>query len=166
MSESAPAHASEGNGQIPAWMQTVDEETFYNAGTNDEASTDSASSSTAPPTDSRPQDPSARPQAPSSNASQLSDGSSLKKDLALSMAAPSDIPEPVPELQPTAVGHVRADLENQLQKAVSVLATRYASGFSRSLVLEYALQRTLLRLRREGEDSAVVQWLDSVLPRS
>jgi len=159
MSESAPAPASEGNGHIPAWMQTVDEETFYNAETNDTDNTDSASSSAAPPTDRSPQNT-------SSDASGGSAVSSLEKELALAMAAPSDIPEPVPELQPTAVGHVRADLANQLENAVSVLATRYASGFSRSLVLEYALQRTLLRLRREGEDSALVQWLDSVLPCS
>ena len=159
MSESAPADASEGNGHIPAWMQTVDEETFYNAGSSDEAGTDAPSSSTAPPADSHTD-------TPSSHASEPPEASSLEKDLALAMAAPSDIPEPVPELQPTAVGHVRADLANQLENAVSVLATRYASGFSRSLVLEYALQRTLLRLRREGEDSTLVQWLDSVLPRS
>lgn len=160
MSESAPRRASNGHGQIPTWMQTVDENTFYNAKSTDEASSDtSASSSNAAPTDPSPN-------TSSSVSPEISEASSLDEDLALSMAEPADIPTPDPDLQPTPVGHVRADLDAQLEKAVSVLATRYATGVSRSLLLEYALQRTLLDLRREGDDSAIVQWLDSVLPRS
>jgi hypothetical protein len=81
------------------------------------------------------------------------------------MADPSDLPEPDPALQPTPVGSVRADLAQQLEKAVSVLGTRYTTSLSKSLLLEFALQRTLRELRTQGEESALVQWLDSVLPQ-
>lgn len=159
MSESTSSPAPNGNGQVPAWMQTVDEETFYNTEPNDDASADPSTSS---PTE---------PPAPTpNNSSPVPPGrpgdSSFDEKLALSMAEPTDIPEPDPDLQPTPVGQVRADLDKQLEKAVSVLATRYTSEFSRSLILEYALRRVLLSLRQEGENSALVQWLDSVLPRS
>lgn len=160
MSESTSSRAPNGNGQVPAWMQTVDEETFYNVESNDDASAaPSASSPTEAPTDPTPNNSSPVP------AGHPGD-SSFDEKLALSMGGPTDIPEPDPDLQPTPVGHVRADLDEQLEKAVSVLATRYASEFSRSLILEYALRRILLSLRQEGENSALVQWLDSVLPRS
>lgn len=159
MNESTRRRASNGKGETPAWMQTVDEDTFYNAQATDETSADTSPSSpdgpTAPP-----------PNNPSSGSPEISGTSSFDENLALSMAEPADIPEPNPDLQPTPVGHVRADLDRQLEKAVSVLATRYASEFSRSLVLEYALQRTLVSLRQKGDDSALVRWLDSVLPPS
>lgn len=159
MNESTRRRPSNGKGQTPVWMQTVDEDTFYNAQTADEGNADTSTSSTEAPTDPPPKNSSA-------DSPDISETSSFDKNLALSMAEPTDIPEPSPDLQPTPVGHVRADLDKQLEKAVSVLATRYASGFSRSLVLEYALQRTLVNLREDGDDSALVQWLDSVLPPS
>jgi hypothetical protein len=160
MSTPSSSRASNGNGQVPSWMQTVDEDTFYDADPADDTSTDrSVSSPTEASTQSAPSDPSSDPQ-------RISEDSSLEKDLALSMAEPPDIPEPKPDLQPTPVGRVRADLDQQLEKAVSVLATRYASGLPKSLILEYALQRTLLSLRQDGADSALVRWLDSVLPRA
>lgn len=159
MPESDPRHASNGKGQIPAWMQSVEEDTFYNAETTEEASVDSSAASTDGSSDAPQQNP-------FSGTSERSAPSSFDENVALSMAEPADIPTPDPDLQPTPVGRVRADLDRQLEKAMSVLTTRYASGVSRSLVLEYALQRTLVNLRREGDGSALVQWLDSVLPRS
>lgn len=160
MTESATDRTPNGNGQTPAWMQTVDEDTFYNAESTDEAGSDpSVRSSTEAPTDPSSNNSSSAPPG-------IPGTSSLDEDLALSMAEPSNIPKPHPDLQPTPVGHVRADLDRQLEKAVSVLATRYATEFSKSLLLEYALQRTLLNLREDGPDSELVQWLDSVLPRS
>lgn len=160
MSPPPSSRTSNSNGQIPSWMQTVDEDTFYDADPADETGSDrSASSPTEASTRSTPNDPSSDPQ-------RISEDSSLEKDLALSMAEPPDIPEPKPDLQPTPVGRVRADLDRQLENAVSVLANRYAAELPRSLILEYALQRTLLSLRQDGADSALVQWLDSVLPRA
>jgi len=159
MSEPASSRAPNGNRQIPAWMQAVDKDACYDADSSDDADT--------APSALSPTEPSSAP-APS-NPSPLAENSgafSLDEKLALSVAEPTDIPEPDPDLQPTPVGHVRADLDKQLEKALSVLATRYASEFSRSLVLEYALRRVLLSLRQDGADSALVRWLDSVLPQS
>ena len=82
------------------------------------------------------------------------------------MDAPSALPQPDPELQPKIVGRVRADLNRQLEDAVSVLNARYAEEITKSLVLEFVLWRTLLDLREQEEDSPLVQWLDSVLPQS
>lgn len=140
-----------GKGRIPTWMQTVDKETLYNA----------------EPTDASEEGAPAEPSAPSppDDASVGADSSSLSQELALSMADPSGIPRPDPDLQPTPVGHVRADLDKQLEKAVSVLASRYDAAPPRSLILEFALQRTLVQLREQGDESPLVQWLDSVLPQ-
>uniref|UniRef100_UPI000C9F8185 hypothetical protein n=1 Tax=Salinibacter altiplanensis TaxID=1803181 RepID=UPI000C9F8185 len=93
------------------------------------------------------------------------EASSLDQKLALSMADPSELPEPNPALQPVPAGSVRADLFRQLEKAVSVLGSRYTATVSKSLLLEFALQRTLLELRTQDNESALVQWLDSVLPQ-
>jgi len=138
---------SNGTDRIPAWMRAVDKETLYNAEAPD-ASEESPSSS---------------PEPPSPSASTNGDSSSLGQELALVMTDPSDIPTPDPDLQPTPVGQVRADLDRQLEKAVSVLASRYESDLPRSLVLEFALQRTLVQLREQGDESPLVEWLDSVL---
>jgi len=160
MSTPPSSRASNGDAQIPSWMQTVDDDTFYDAESDDETSTDRSAS---PP-------PEASTRSATNNSSSdpqgMSEDSSLEEDLSLSMAEPPDIPEPKPDLQPTPVGNVRADLDQQLENAVSVLANRYASELPRSLILEYALQRTLLKLRQDGADSALVRWLDSVLPRA
>lgn len=160
MSTPPSSRASNGNAQIPSWMQTVDEDTFYDADPADETSADR---STPTPTEASTRSATS---SSSSDPQGTSEDSSLEKDLALSMAEPPDIPEPKPDLQPTPVGRVRADLEQQLGKAVSVLANRYASELPRSLILEYALQRTLLSLRQNGADSELVRWLDSVLPQA
>lgn len=160
MTESTTDRAPNGNGHIPAWMQTVDEDTFYNTESTGEA----GSGPSVPSSSEAPTDPSANDA--SSGSSEGSGTSSLDEDLALSMVEPSNIPKPHPDLQPTPVGHVRTDLDRQLEKAVSVLATRYATAISKSLVLEYALQRTLVNLRQDGQDSELVRWMDSVLPHS
>jgi hypothetical protein len=52
-----------------------------------------------------------------------------------------------------------------LEKAVSVLASRYDTDLPRSLVLEFTLQRTLVQLHEQGDESPLVEWLDSVLPQ-
>ncbi len=144
-----------GKGRIPTWMQTVDKETLYDAEPTDASEKDAPAEASAP---SPPGDASIG--SPSHD-----DSPSLSQKLALSMADPSDIPRPDPDLQPTPVGHVRADLDKQLEKAVSVLASRYDTDLPRSLILEFALQRTLVQLREQGDESPLVQWLDSVLPR-
>ena len=151
MSELMPVNNSNGTDRIPTWMRAVDKETLYNA----EAPDGSAESIA---------DPSS-PKAPSPGSPPNGDSSSLGQELALVMTDPSDIPTPDPDLQPTPVGHVRTDLDKQFEKAVSVLASRYDADLPRSLVLEFALQRTLVQLREQGDESPLVEWLDSVLPQ-
>ena len=148
MSDLMPVNNSNGTDRIPTWMRAVDKETLYNAEAPDAS-----------------EEPPASPEPPSPSASTNGDSSSLGQELALVMTDPSDIPTPDPDLQPTPVGHVRADLDRQLEKAVSVLASRYESDLPRSLVLEFALQRTLVQLREQGDESPLVEWLDSVLSK-
>jgi len=153
MSKSTSSNSFNGDGAVPGWMKAVDRDMAYDATPPD--ATEQATQS--PP-------PSPEPQVdPPREAESHANASSLDQKLALSMADPSELPEPDPSLQPVSVGSVRADLSRQLEKAVSVLGSRYAATVSRSLLLEFALQRTLLELRTEGDESALVQWLDSVL---
>jgi len=157
MSEPSSTESLNGDAAIPGWMKAVDRDMVYDAPS-------SAPTEQGPqPVTTATQTPKAS--SPDSTPSEPSEASSLNQKLALSMADPSDLPEPDPALQPTPAGPVRADLVQQLEKAVSVLGTRYTTDLSRSLLLEFALQRTLRELRTQGEDSALVQWLDSVLPR-
>ena len=154
MSTSSSPSPFNGDGAIPGWMKAVDPDMAYDAPVS---SADRPSRPPSPPSgisEDAPRETSADVEA-----------SPLDQKLALSMADPSDLPEPDPSLQPTPVGSVRADLSRQLEKAVSVLESRYATTVSRGLLLEFALQRMLLQLRTQGDESALVQWLDSVLPR-
>jgi len=160
MSDPTPVNSSNGGGPIPAWMKTVDKETLYDAESTDGSEEGPPEKKPAePPAASSPDDTS------SGGTSMVGDPASLDQELALSMADPSAIPTPDPNLQPTPVGRVRADLDTQLEKAVSVLSSRYETDVSRSLLLEFALQRMLLQLREQGEASVLVQWLDDELPR-
>lgn len=152
MSTSTPASNFNGGGPAPAWMKTVDEKMLYDA---EESAPSEAGSEVLP---------SPSPDDRSAGSPSHGESAPLNQKLALSMAEPSDIPTPDPNLQPTPVGHVRADLDKQLEKAVSVLASRYDTDLPRSLVLEFALQRTLVEVRKQGEESPLVKWLDSVLP--
>ena len=153
MSEPSSTDSLNGDTAIPGWMKAVDRDMVYDAAPPD-------------PTEHESQpvpDASRGPEEPSRNSVSPTEASSLNQKLALSMADPSDLPTPDPALQPTPVGHVRADLDKQLEKAVSVLASRYDTDLPRSLVLEFTLQRTLVQLREQGDESPLVQWLDSVL---
>lgn len=154
MSKPSSSNSLNGDDTIPGWMKSVDRDMAYNATPPDTA--DQASRAA----------PSEAAENASREADSYAEASSLEQKLALSMADPSDLPEPDPSLQPTPAGSVRADLSRQLEKAVSVLGSRYTATVSRSLLLEFALQRMLLELRTQGDESALVQWLDSVLPRN
>ncbi len=157
MSNSTPMRASSGQGPIPTWMKTVDKETLYNAESP-------ASSEQSSPVEEAP---AASPSnGTSEGMSSTDDSSSLRQELALAMADPSDIPTPDPDLQPTPAGYVRTDLDQQLEKAVAVLTSRYSEDVPRSLILEFALQQTLLQLREQGDESPLVEWLDATLSRS
>ncbi len=155
MSTSTPTNNSNGNGPAPTWMKAVDEKMLYDTRKSDtsEEETTAEVHASAPP-DNLP-----------IGSSSPDESSALSQELALSMAEPSDIPAPNPDLQPTPVGHVRADLDKQLEKAVAVLASRYDADLPRSIVLEFALQRMLVEVREQGDESPLVKWLDSVLPR-
>lgn len=159
MNESSSAKNGGGDG-IPAWMKTVNEETFYNARPADDEEEEPpsapSSSSAAPAASDRP------------SVETAADGSSesLHQKLSISMGTPLEIPEPDPDSQPEIVGHVRADLNQRLEKAVAVLETRYTKGLSKSLLIEFALRQMLLDLQEQDEGSALVRWLDSILPRS
>ena len=142
-----------GDDATPGWMKEVDQDMAY----------DAAPAPDAGPSPRAAAPPSGIPDEAPVEADAHAEASSLDRKLALSMADPSDLSEPDPSLQPIPVGSVRADLSRQLEKAVSVLDSRYAATVSRSLLLEFALQRTLLELRTEGDESTLVQWLDSML---
>jgi len=160
---SSPPASQNGDESLPAWMQSVNEATFYNAKAG-------PSSDGTGPTQ-RPQNlrggHSDRPASGTSD-----DGGSglsqarFSETLRLSMEDPSNLPDLDPETQPTPAGPVRADLERQLRKAVAVLQTRYLQGVSKSVVLEFALRSVLVDLWEEKNNSALVQWLDSALPQS
>ncbi len=160
MSDPTPVNSSNGGGPIPAWMKTVDKETLYDAEPTDGSEEEPPEEKLAePPAAPSPDDTS------SGGTSMAGEPASLDQELALSMADPSAIPPPDPDLQPTPVGHVRSDLDRQLTKAVSVLSSRYETDLPRSLLLEFSLRRTLLQLRKQGQASALVQWLDAELAR-
>ena len=149
---------------IPPWMTSVSEETLYNA--QSDPSTDESSRDEFNPEPSANLSESDTPEKETSSPDSSSEpSSSLSRRLALTMAEPSEIPEPAPNLQPTVVGRVRADLHEELEKAVSVLKTRYATALPKSLVLEFVLHRMLRALREDGTQSPLVRWLDSALPR-
>lgn len=153
MSESAPPK-NRNEDEVPPWMQAVSEETLYNADPPHPSKERASQENRADPQ-----------QTSSSTASGQEEATVLRRRLSIAMGDPSEIPQPDPNLQPTPVGHVRADLKRRLEQATSALETRYATGFSSSLLIEYSLRRTLLDLRERAEDSALVQWLDSILPR-
>ena len=149
MSTSTTNRNFNGNGPAPAWVKTVNEKMLYNAEESDASEKEALTEATSSP--------------PSDEASVDADASSLGRELALATTDPSGIPTPDPDLQPTPAGHVRIDLDKQLEKAVSVLSSHYNTDLPRSLILEYALQRTLVQLREQGNESPLVQWLDSEL---
>ncbi|MFB6232288.1 MAG: hypothetical protein ABEL04_14155 [Salinibacter sp.] len=197
---STPSAAeNEGRDDIPAWMKTIDEETFYCSDSSSANETPSPSTSHDSPDRSSPVDSSAEPPpaGPSKEArpeymNSADDASSslhsssdpagdsppadasedqgtevskmpLHRKLSMSMGDPSGLPEPNPDLQPEVLGYVRAGLNKRVEEAVSVLDTRYGSGFSKSLLLDVALRQILTDLHTHGEDCTLVLWLDSIL---
>lgn len=148
-------------------MQAVDADTLYTADPASSPEEDASSPPGPPPdpssgTSPAPSAPEARPSEASPEHSPGTPSLSKKLRLALNQES---LPELNPSLQPVSVGTVRADLKRQLDQAVAVLDTRYAHPVSKSLLLEFALRRTLLNLQERDTDSALVQWLDSELPR-
>lgn len=162
---------------LPVWMKTIDEDTFYNT-TSTDASDETPSgdpsplpeneSSPAPTPASAPNDDSLG--SGSSDSGQPSDETvheearmSLRQKLSVSLTDPTGLPAPDPTLQPEALGPVRADLNEQVDRAVSLLDTRYSSTLSKSLFLDVALRQILIELHKNGEQSRVVSRLDSIL---
>ncbi len=165
-------------------MQSVDREAFYNADPSASPEEDAASPAGPPAAPSNgssepspssasemegapdPSDPSAS-SAPGATASRPAapSASSLSQKLHLSLGDTEQLPTPSPALQPVSAGAIRADLKRHLEQAATVVSTRYTSAVSSSLVLEYALHRTLLDLQENDADSALVEWLDAKLSR-
>lgn len=158
MSESSCTNA--GGDGIPAWMKAVDEENFYTAPPESESQretreTGRSDSSVELSTTRRP-----------SRASDVEATGTLRKKLSVAAGDPTELPEPDPDIQPTNVGQVRSELNRWLEKAVSILNTRYEREISKTLVLEFVIRRELVDLHVHGEDSPVVEWLDSILSRA
>lgn len=158
---------------IPAWMKTMedtlDEETFYNArssNTSDDPHPQENASSSKPQANSNstsnPPDSSA-PTESSEEVNAEDSTMSLNQKLSMATGHPSDLSDPDPGLQPEVVGYVRADLNKQLEEAVSVLKTRYSDQFSKSLFLDVALRQILIDLHTHGDESMLVLWIDSIL---
>ncbi|MFP4228731.1 MAG: hypothetical protein ACLFTE_07890 [Salinivenus sp.] len=154
---------------LPAWMQIVDEDVFYNAPSS--SSPEEEAASPAGPPASSPGTQAAGTQANTSapsdadaTASRTGDASLLQK-LRVALGDAAQIPDLKPDQQPVPAGSIRADLNRQLEQAVAVLNTRYAHTVSKPLVLEFALRQTLLDLQKHDTGSALVQWLDAELPQ-
>ena len=170
--------------KIPAWMQAVDREAFYNADPSASPEEDAASPAGPPAassngsTDSGPSSSSGTESAPPSSSPSPSSApetkgppatsppaSSLSQKLHLALGDTEQLPDLDPALQPVSAGSIRADLKRHLKQAVTVVSTRYTSVVSTSLVLEFALHRTLVDLQNNDADSALVEWLDTQLSR-
>ncbi|MFO8099213.1 MAG: hypothetical protein R6T83_06260 [Salinibacter sp.] len=156
---------SNGNRQdLPAWMQIVDEDAFYNAPAASSPEADAASPAGPPPTAPASAQATEASSGEAQTASPPQDASLLQK-LRVALGDSAQLPALHPDHQPVAVGTVRADLNRQLEKAVAVLNTRYAQAVSKPLVLEFAVRRTLRDLQQHDTGSALVQWLDAELPQ-
>ena len=184
MSEPRTTVSPESESEIPNWMQAVDREAFYNAdpsaspeedaaspagppAASSNGSTDggaSSSSGTASASRSGSPSPSSAPEAKGPSASSPP-ASSLSQKLHLTLGDTEQLPDLDPALQPVSAGSIRADLKRHLEQAVAVVSTRYTSVVSPSLVLEFALHRTLADLQNNDADSALVEWLDTKLSR-
>lgn len=185
MSEPRTTVPPESDPEIPNWMQSVDREAFYNADPSASPEEDAASpagppvapsngsakapassaSETEAAAPSGPPSSSATREATESSTSASPSAPSLSQKLHLALGDTEELPVPNPALQPVSAGSVRADLKRHLEQAVAVLSTRYTSVVSTSLVLEFALHRTLLELQDHDTDSALVEWLDTKLSR-
>jgi hypothetical protein len=93
--------------------------------------------------------------------------SALEQQLEVLMSGP-DRPyaETKPELPERTHGYVSDEVDQSLEQAASVLRNRYGKGFSKSLVVDYALRVALWDLRENADGSRLVQWLDQTLDPS
>lgn len=144
---------------VPTWMEAVDRKNLYTA-TPKTASEEAVERSGPSSSDFT----SATKQPEKRNEGRPT--STLRKKLSVSMGDARELPEPDPDVQPTELGHVRAELNEWLEKAVAILNTRYEREISKTLVLEYVIRQELVDLQVHDEESPLVQWLDSIVPRS
>lgn len=158
MSESSRANA--GGDGIPEWMKAVNDENLYTTAPTEEPNENvNEKKSTAPETG-------LSTTGQRRKNSEIDATAPFQKKLSLAMGDPQELPNPDPDVQPTNVGQVRSELNRWLDRAVAILNTRYDREISKTLILEFVIRRELVDLHVHGEDSPVVEWLDSVLPRS
>lgn len=68
-----------------------------------------------------------------------------------------------PELLPTPVDRMRADVIGYLEKAMEALRLRYEEEITERRFLEVALRQMFADLRTHEHEATVVQWLDVLL---
>lgn len=145
---------------VPAWMEAVDRENLYSA--TPKTASEEAIERSHPTSSSDFSSATRQPEKRNEGKTR----STLRKKLSVSMGDARELPEPDPDVQPTEVGHVRVELNQWLEKAVAILNTRYERKISKTLVLEYVIRQELVDLQVHDEESPLVQWLDSIVPRS
>jgi hypothetical protein len=93
--------------------------------------------------------------------------SELERQLEVLMSGPArPYADAKPDLPERTHGYVSSEVDRSLEQAASVLKNRYGKGFSKSLVVDYALRVALWDLRENAEESRLVEWLDRTLDRS
>lgn len=89
--------------------------------------------------------------------------SKLKQHLDLVVETVPGPPGDKPNLSTKPNAYVSEEVESTLRRVVNVLETRYGTGFSKSLFVDYALRMVLLDAFHNAEDSEIVAWLDETL---
>jgi hypothetical protein len=70
-----------------------------------------------------------------------------------------------PALDAKANGYVSKEVDRVLRQVVSVLQTRYRGQFSKSLILDFAVRVVLMDVKKRGDESELVRWLDRTIER-
>jgi hypothetical protein len=73
-----------------------------------------------------------------------------------------DLPAAPKRLSEKTNAHISSDTDQRLRQAASVLEQRYGKGFSKSLLVDYALRVMLRDLREQADDSQIAQVLDQL----
>jgi hypothetical protein len=87
--------------------------------------------------------------------------SRLQQQLAVLMDE-VDLPAAPRQLSEKTNAHISTDTDQRLRQAASVLEQRYGKGFSKSLLVDYALRAMLRDLREEADDSQIARILDQL----
>jgi len=129
---------------------------------DEEPKADSDTGSSAGPQQDQEVDMSAHRHADMSTSDEESDDELLRQ-LSVLIEEPIELPERKPELPRKANAYLSEFADDKLDLAAAILKHRYTSGFSKSLVIDYAIRIALRDLMENGKSSALVRWLDRIV---